>query len=78
MLDWDDVIAALADGTLRIGMHVKGIGTAGRSDGFVSLPPDGTPPPNPQDVVPEATTVAMWLGLAGVFGVGMRKRFRTA
>jgi hypothetical protein len=37
------------------------------------------PPPVTLDPVPEATTVAMWLGLAGVFGgVGLRKRLRRA
>jgi hypothetical protein len=37
-------------------------------------------PPDPVVVgaVPEATTIAMWLGLSGVFGVGMRMRFRAA
>jgi hypothetical protein len=80
-LTWADVVDALLDGSLRIGMHVKGIvqvtgGT--ESDGFVSLPPDGTPPPVGVDPVPEATTIAMWVGLAGVFGLGLRKRRRAS
>jgi hypothetical protein len=33
---------------------------------------------DPVDPVPEATTIAMWLGLAGVFGVGLRARLRAA
>lgn len=33
-----NALAGLADGSLRLGLHVQGIGTTGNSDAFVSVP----------------------------------------
>lgn len=43
---YDNVITDLANGDLRIGLHVQGIGSEGQSDSFVNGPP-GTPPEPP-------------------------------
>ena len=39
--DFDDVLAELADGTLRIGLHVQGF-AGGGSESFVNVPEPGT------------------------------------
>jgi len=36
-----DTLAALADGTLRVGLHVQAIGVAGGSDSFIHVPEPG-------------------------------------
>ncbi len=58
-----DTLAALADGSLRIGLHVQAIGTTGGSDSYVNA-------------VPEPATMFM-MGL-GLFGIGMWARRRLA
>lgn len=40
---FDDVLAALADGTLRIGIHVQGFESGG-SESFINEPPEPEPP----------------------------------
>jgi hypothetical protein len=40
-MTYADTIAALNDGSLRIGLHVQAIGTAGGSDSYVNTVPDG-------------------------------------
>ena len=37
-LTFSDVLAGLADGSLRVGIHVQGIDVEGESDGFVNNP----------------------------------------
>lgn len=59
-----DVIAALNNGTLRVGFHVQSIGTAGESDAFVSKP--FTTPPPPLDPIPEPSTLVL-LGMGSSF-----------
>lgn len=59
--DFDAVVAAVNDGSLRFGYHVRSIGAAGGSDGYASLVP-----------VP----AAVWMlgtGLLGLIGFGRRK-----
>lgn len=66
---FDDVITALNDGSLRVGLHVGGIdGSLDESDSFAT----GSPPP-PSNPVPEPSTVIL-LG-SGLLGlVYLRKR----
>jgi len=61
-------IAALQDGSLRIGIQVQAIGTSGQSDAFVNAPP-----PRPTGV-PDASTTAMLLGVALLGLEGLRRR----
>ena len=56
-----DTIAALANGSLRMGLHVQAIGTTGGSDSYVNLVPE------------PYTLLLLGLGLVGVAGV---RRFR--
>jgi hypothetical protein len=69
-------------GTGQMGAHLQSlVAGPGESDsGFALGDYEIVTPADPVVVgpVPEATTIAMWVGLAGVFGVGMRKRLRTA
>jgi hypothetical protein len=58
---FNDTIASLNNGTLRIGMHVQSIGTEGDSDGFVNTV-----------VIPLPTTAG--LALAGLGAVAIRRR----
>ena len=60
-LTYADVIAALADGSLRLGLHVGSIPTD-YSDSFINGPPTlgGGPP-----AVPEPMSVAVWSLLMG-------------
>jgi hypothetical protein len=60
------VINAMNVGTLRIGLHVRSIGTQGESDGFVN---SGNPP-----VIP--LPAAAWMGLAGLAGIAIVRRRR--
>ena len=59
---FDAIVAALTDGSLRLGLHVQGIGSKGESDGFVSVP------------VPLPT--AAWMGIALLGGLGVAKKTR--
>lgn len=65
--NFTNIINAINAGTLRVGLHVQGIGTDGKSDSFVSGPPSTAIP-----------TPAL---LPGVIGVGLgllRKRQQLA
>jgi len=68
-VDFAGVQQAVADGSLRIGLHVQAIGTSGDSDAFVN----GPPPPRPPQV-PDASATAMLLGLALLGLEGLRRR----
>jgi hypothetical protein len=64
---YDDVIAALDDGSLRIGMHVQALGTS--SDSFVNDDPFDS-----QEQVPEPSTLALTLvGLVSACGLRRRR-----
>ena len=67
-VDFAEVQGAVADGSLRIGLHVQAIGTSANSDAFVN----GPPPEPPQ--VPDASATAMLLGLALLGLEGLRRR----
>lgn len=60
--DYDDTLAALADGTLRLGLHVQAI-EGGGSSSWVSNPLG----------VPDGGTTALLLGL-GMLGLGYARR----
>jgi hypothetical protein len=65
---WDQVAQGMADGDLRLGLHVRTIGALGGSDSYVSLPPDfdnGVPVPG--------TLFLFGLGLLGL--ATQRKKF---
>jgi hypothetical protein len=67
-------------GTGQMGAHLLSLGLDGEASGFALGDYEVVTPGEPVVVgpVPEATTIAMWLGLAGVFGVRMRKRLPKA
>jgi hypothetical protein len=46
-LDFDDVLAALTNGLLRVGLHVQGIGETGGSESVINTPPVPLPPALP-------------------------------
>ncbi len=63
--DFDSLIAALAGGTFRVGLHVQSIGTSGNSDGYVN------------NVAPVPLPAAAWLfgpALVGLVTLSRRKK----
>lgn len=57
---YNSIISAINSGAMRIGIHVRAIGTGGQSDAFVNIVP-----------TPAAASV---LGLAGVVATRRRRR----
>ncbi len=64
-----DTESALANGSLRIGLHVRNIGTGGQSDSFVNTPP-GSPP----SVADTSATLTL-LGMAMLGVEWLRRKF---
>ena len=67
---YGDVITALSDTSLRVGLHVQGFANGG-SESFINNPGGGSPP-----AVPEPSTLAIF-GLGALFA-GRRMRRRNA
>jgi hypothetical protein len=63
---FDDIIASINDGSLRIGLHVRSIGAGQNSDGFVNTPPTV--------VIPLPGAAGM--SLAGLLGLAAVRRRR--
>ena len=72
--DFDDVLADLNDGDLRIGLHVQAFASGG-SESFVNNPPGdgggGGPPPPP---VPEPASLLLFAGGLGALALWRRRR----
>ncbi len=72
---FDDVLGALADGSLRIGLHVQGFADGG-SESFVNLPWQG-PLPVPLPVPLPAGFVLLTSGLGFVVAATRRRQARS-
>jgi hypothetical protein len=68
--NYGDVLAALQDGSIRVGIHVISIGDIGFSDAFVNTPGD----PGGNGVIPEPASVIVWTALLGLSGMAYRRR----
>ncbi|HEY8239922.1 MAG TPA: hypothetical protein VIH35_00665 [Kiritimatiellia bacterium] len=67
---FEDVIADLESGDLRVGLHVQSI-AGGTSDSFVNNPPDNTPDPH---LVPDAGLTVTMLGAAMLVMAAVRRK----
>ena len=70
--DYNSVVTGLQNNSLRVGLHIQGIGTNDASDAIVSLPNDSAPP----DVIP--LPAAVWMLGAGLGSLGLLGRRRRA
>jgi hypothetical protein len=71
---FQDTIDSLADGSLRIGLHVQGIASGNdQSDGFVNNPPGDTPEPQ-EGVAPLPGTSAAAVTLLGILAAKRRRK----
>jgi hypothetical protein len=71
-ITFDDVIADLNNGSLRLGMHVIGFASGG-SESFINNPGDD-PDPDPQPVPEPATAAALGVLALGAFGALKKKK----
>ena len=76
---YNDLINALADGSMSLGLHVQAIGTKDRSIKMTSIAcilPGGGPGPGPTPIPEPTTMFLLGTGLAGIAGM-TRKRKKT-
>ena len=70
---WAQLESDIMDGSLRVGMHIGGIGALGGSDGYISTPFQPGPEPGPEPIPEPASMFLLGTGLVGIGGFARRR-----